>query len=113
MKTPTNPSTPPEPTHSPLPFRLGTGSYLQVHNEREKGELHYPIFGADNGCWAHVFKETDARLIVRCVNAFPALVAALEGPMNRAKFGEHLILTHKEVDAARAALELAKEGSAL
>jgi hypothetical protein len=54
--------------HTPGPWRMGE----QCQNEREKGELHYPIMWPDCGCGAHVFREEDARLIASA----PELLAA-------------------------------------
>jgi hypothetical protein len=56
--------------HSPAPWKLGE----QCRNEREKGELHYPIFWEDCGCCAHVFRKNDAALI----STAPKLLALLE-----------------------------------
>lgn len=47
-----------------LPWRAGQ----QCENQRDKGDLHYPLFWDDCGCAAHVFKKEDAEFIILAVN---------------------------------------------
>lgn len=58
---------------TPGGFRAGD----QCANQREKGELHFPIFWEDCGCAAHVFKKADADYIATACNDGPAVATAL------------------------------------
>ena len=101
------PATPRPIIHTPLPWRLSAERLVPEIKKR-----HYVTLMADTEVIGLTWLESDGFYVERCVNSYPALVAAVQGLLETYDGSPmRMEYRNKMIAQAQAALALATDGA--